>query len=54
MDRLCCLCLVFSLSCLFGAALWPPARGWPLGSCLWCFVVILSLSHVVSLVRCGT
>ena len=29
-------------------------KGWPLGSCLWCLIVLLSLSHVVSWVRCGT
>ena len=29
-------------------------EGWPLGSCLWCLIVFLSLSHVVSWVRCGT
>ena len=27
---------------------------WYLGSCLWCLSVFLSLSHVVSWVRCGT
>ena len=43
------------LSCLFIAALWSPAvKGWPLGSCLWCIIVFLSLSHVVYWVRCGT
>ena len=29
-------------------------KGWPLGSCLWFLIVFLSLSHVVSWVRCGT
>ena len=29
-------------------------KGWPLVSCLWCLIVFLSLSHVVSWVRCGT
>ena len=30
------------------------AKGWPLGSRLWWLIVFLSLSHVVSWVRCGT
>ena len=29
-------------------------KDWPLGSCLWCLIVFVSLSHVVSCVRCGT
>ena len=29
-------------------------KGWPIGSCLWCLFVFLSLSHVVSWVWCGT
>ena len=29
-------------------------KGWPLDSYLWCLIVFLSLSHVVSWVRCGT
>ena len=29
-------------------------KGLPRGSCLWCLVVFLSLSHVVSVLRCGT
>ena len=29
-------------------------KGWPLGSCLWCLIGLLSCSHVVSWVRCGT
>ena len=44
------------LSCLFHAALWSPAgKGlthWLF--CVWCFLVFLSLSHVVSWVRYGT
>ena len=42
------------LSRQFVAALWSPAGGCSLGSCLWCLVVFLSLSHVVSWVRYGT
>ena len=39
--RLLCLC-----ACLFLCALWSPAgKGLPLGSCLWCLTVRLSLSH---------
>ena len=44
------------LSCLFNAALWSAAgkglTSWL--SCMWCFLVLLSLSHVVSWVRYGT
>ena len=29
-------------------------KGRPIGSCVWCLIVFLSLSHVVSWVRCGT
>ena len=29
-------------------------KGWPLGSVLWCLIVSLSLSHVVTWIRCGT
>ena len=43
------------LSCLSIAALWSPAGKrltyWL--SCVWCFLVFLSLSHVVSWVWCG-
>ena len=57
MDHLCYLCLVFfMLSRLFIAAFWSPA-GKDLTSWLlfvMCLIVILSLSHVVSWVRCGT
>ena len=48
---------VFSviLSCLFLAALWSPTwkglTSWL--SCVWCFLMFLSLSHMVSWVRCG-
>ena len=47
--------LVCLFSCLFVVALWSPAgkglTSWI--SCVWCFIVILLLSHVVSWVRCG-
>ena len=38
------------LSCLFNAALWSPAGKGLISwlSCMWCFLVFLSLSHVVS------
>ena len=43
------------LSCLFLSALWSPVRkgltSWL--SCMWCFLVFLSLPHMVSWVRCG-
>ena len=56
-DHLHYMCLVFFIpSRLFIAA---PCghlleKGWPLGFCLWCLMLILSLSNVVSWVRCGT
>ena len=50
MDHFCYLCFVFvMLSCLFIAALWLP-----LGSLVCDVYLLLSLSQVVSLVRCGT
>ena len=56
MDHLCYLCLVFvKLLCPFTAALWSFAwKGltyWLSFVMLYC---VLSLSHVVSWVRCGT
>ena len=57
MGHFCNLCFVFiMLACLYIAVLWSPA-GKGLASCpscMLCFVVFLSLSHVVSWVRCGT
>ena len=57
MDPFCYLCFEFvMLSCLFIAALWSSAvkrlTSWL--SCMWCFLVFLSLYHVVSWVRCET
>ena len=57
LDHFCYLCIVFvMLSCLFIAALWSPDGK---GLAFWLssilrFIVFLSLSHVVSWVRCGT
>ena len=53
MDYLCYLCLVSRVCSLLscGHLL---GKGWPLGYCLWCLIVLLSLSHMVSLVRFGT
>ena len=56
MDHLCYLCLVYDmLSRLFIAALWLPKGKrliyWLL---IVMFIVILLLSHLVSLDRCGT
>ena len=56
-GHFCCLLFVFvMIFCLFVASLWSPARrglvSWL--SCVSCFVVILSLSRLVSWVRCGT
>ena len=56
MDHLCYLCLVFvMLSRLFFAALWS-SEGKGLTSWLLfvMFIMILILSHLVSLDRCGT
>ena len=56
MNQSCFVCIVFvMLSCLFIAALWSPA-GKGLASWLLfvMFSFVLSLSNVVSLVRCGT
>ena len=52
-----CFMFVFALLyCLNLAALWPPAgkglTSWL--SCVCCFLVFLSLSHMMSRVRCGT
>ena len=51
-----CLCLSVILSCLFLTVLWPSAgKGMtPMRSDVWCFLVRVSLSHMVSGVRCGT
>ena len=56
MDHFCCLCFVFvMLSCLFIAALWPPAgKGMTFLLSFVMFYCVLSLSLVVSWVRCGT
>ena len=55
-DHLWYLCLVFvMLLRLVIAALWSSDRkDWPIGSRLWYLIVFLSLSYVVSLVKCGT
>ena len=49
-------CLSVTLSCLFLVALWSPGgkglASWLSG--IWCFLVLLSLYDLVSLVRCGT
>ena len=57
MAHFCNLCFGFvMLSCLFVAALRSTAgkelASWL--SCMLCFILLLSLSHVVSYVRCGT
>ena len=53
-----CVIYVLCLSCLRVCSLLPcghlQGKGWPLGSCLWCLIVLLLLSHVVSWVRCGS
>ena len=56
MDYLCYLCLVFvMLSRLFIAALWSPeGKGLTSWLLLVMFIVILLLSQLVSLDRCGT
>ena len=57
-DLLCFFeyCIVFHvLFCLCLVVLWSPAwKGLASGlSCIWCFLVILSFSHLISWVRCG-
>ena len=54
MDLFCYLCFVFVMfSCLFIVALWPPA-GKGLSAILYVmFYCVLSLSHMVSWLRCG-
>ena len=56
MDQLCFLWIVLLvLLCLFVAALWPSAwKGLTSWLELVMFIEFLLLSHVVSLVRCGT
>ena len=59
MDPFCYLCFVcVMLSCLSIAALQPCGhllgKVWPLGSLVCDIFVLLSQSHVVSWVRCGT
>ena len=56
MDLFCYLCLTFvMLSCLFIATLWAPAgKGLTSWLLFVMFIVFLSLSHVLSWVRCGT
>ena len=53
-----CVIYVLCLSCFRVCSLLPCGhllgKGWPLGSRLLCLFVFLSLSHVVSWVRCGT
>ena len=46
-DLLCfsVLCLLCLCARLFFCVLWSPAGKGPLGSCLWCITVSLSLSH---------
>ena len=54
-DHLCYLCLVFvMLLRLFNAVLWSSAGKGLTSWILFVMCFILSLSHVVSLVRCGT
>ena len=56
LDLLCYLCLVFvMLSRLFIAVLWlPEGKGLKSWLLFVLFIVILLLSHLVSLDRCGT
>ena len=53
-----CVIYVLCLSCFCSCSLLPCdhmlGKGWPLGAHLWCLIVCLSLSNMVSLVRCGT
>ena len=53
-----CVIYVLCLSCFHVCSLLPCGhllgKCWPLGPCLWCLIVFLSLSHMVYWVRCGT
>ena len=53
-----CVYYVLWVSCFRVCSLLPCdhllGTGWPLYSCWWCLIVILSLSHMVSWARCGT
>ena len=53
-----CVIYVLCLSCFRVCSLLPCGhllgKCWLIGSCLWCLIVFLSLSHVVSWVKCGT
>ena len=49
-----CVCYEFACICLLIPCGHLLEKGWLLGSRLWCPIVCLSLSHVVSWVRCGT
>ena len=40
-----CVCYAFVNVCLFVPCGNLLGKGWPLGSCLWCLIVSLSLSH---------
>ena len=50
--------IVVCFSCFRVCSLLPCGHllgnGWPLGSCWWCFLNFVLLSHVVSWVRCDT
>ena len=58
LSKIICVIYLLCLSCFRVCSLLPCGhllgRGWSLGSCLWCLIVFLSLSHVVSWVRCST
>ena len=49
MDLLClflsCVCYAFVRVCLYVPCGHLIGKGWPIGSCLWCLTVSLSLSH---------
>ena len=53
-----CVIYVLCLSCFRVCSLLPCGhllgKDWPLGSRLWCLILFLSLTHVVSWGRCGT
>ena len=57
MDHICVIyVLCLSSFCVRSLLPWGHllGKGWPIGPRLCCLIVFLSLSHVVSLVRCGT
>ena len=52
LSNVCLYNIVSSASCSLVITCWERMTSWL--SYMWCFLVLLSLSHMISLVRCGT